>query len=105
MVSETKLSAIDRNNMQRDLFALSLFGELSLDIYFDFIKAYSNETSSFVKKFFSQTLSVSALETIAAESSTEYDKLLPESKYAAFSAIRNVVISENRNAWFCTKLI
>lgn len=35
-------------------------------------RAY-NEASSFITKFFSQTLSVSALENIAAESSTEYD--------------------------------
>jgi hypothetical protein len=32
-----------------------------------------NETSSFIMKFFSQMLSVSAIETITAESSTEYD--------------------------------
>ncbi len=36
-------------------------------------RAY-NDTSSFIKNFFSQTLSVSALETIVQESSTAYDE-------------------------------
>ncbi len=48
LISQKKLSAIDRNNIQNDLFALSLFSELPLHICLNFIKSYSNETSSFV---------------------------------------------------------
>jgi tricorn protease interacting factor F2/3 len=43
LILNKKISSIDRYGIQNDLFNLCLFGEITLDTYLHFIKAYKNE--------------------------------------------------------------
>ncbi len=79
LVLKKQLSAIDRYGIQNDLFYLCLFGEVSIDIYLDFISCYKNEDNYTVLLDLCSNLreiyNVFSLENISKESWIKFKQI------------------------------